>query len=209
MATQFPIHPKSMSCTSSHKDKCVCQVSRALVRNWGSSSICNIFAWFSAINMPLPWQRNFPHIPKVCLAHLPTKTNVCAKFREHWSKTEEVVRSARFFPDFCNKYAVTMATQFSTHPKSTSCITSHQDQCVCQVSWASAKNWGRSSIHKVFAWFSAINMPLPWQRSFPHIPKVRLAHLPTKTNVCAKFREHWSKTEEVVPSTRFLPDFLQ
>ena len=38
---------------------------------------------------------------------------------------------------------------------------------------------------------------------FPHIRKIRLAHLPTKTHVCAKFRDHWSKTEEGVRSTSF------
>ena len=38
----------------------------------------------------------FPHIRKICLAHLPTKTHVCAKFCDHWSKTEEGVRSTRF-----------------------------------------------------------------------------------------------------------------
>ena len=37
-----------------------------------------------------------PHFRKICLAHFPTKTHVCAKFCDHWSKTEEGVRSTRF-----------------------------------------------------------------------------------------------------------------
>lgn len=61
--------------------------------------------------------QSFPHIRKICLAHLPTKTNVCAKFHDHWSKTEEVVHNARFFIDFfCNKYAISMTKKFPTHP---------------------------------------------------------------------------------------------
>ena len=49
--------------------------------------------------MPLPWQRSFRHVQKICLAHLPTKTNVCATFHELQSNTEEVVQSARSFLD--------------------------------------------------------------------------------------------------------------
>ena len=50
-------------------------------------------------NMPLPWQRTFYHCPKMCLAHLHPKANICAKFHENWSKTEEVVHDARFAKD--------------------------------------------------------------------------------------------------------------
>ena len=39
---------------------------------------------------------------KVCLAHLHPKTDVCAKFHEHSSKNEEVVRFTRFFPIYYN-----------------------------------------------------------------------------------------------------------
>ena len=34
----------------------------------------------------------------MCLAHLHPKTNICAKFHENRSKTEEVVRDARLRP---------------------------------------------------------------------------------------------------------------
>ena len=52
--------------------------------------------------MPLPWQHTFYHCQKMCLAHLHPKANICAKFHENWSQTEEVVRDARFFPHFCH-----------------------------------------------------------------------------------------------------------
>ena len=48
--------------------------------------------------MPLPRQHTFCHCPKMCLAHLHPKTNICAKFHENRSKTEEVVRDARLRP---------------------------------------------------------------------------------------------------------------
>ena len=50
-------------------------------------------------NMLLPWQHTFCHCPKMCLAHLHPKANICAKFHENWSKTEEEVRDARFATD--------------------------------------------------------------------------------------------------------------
>ena len=53
---------------------------------------------FFAHNMPLPWQRTFCHCRKMCLAHLHPKTNICAKFHENRSKTEEVVRDANLRP---------------------------------------------------------------------------------------------------------------
>ena len=50
-------------------------------------------------------------------------------------------------------------------------------------------------------------MPLPWQHTFYHCPKMCLAHLQLKANFCAKFHENWSKTEEVVCDARFPPFF--
>ena len=38
----------------------------------------------------------------MCIAHLYLKTNVCIKFHENRLKTEEVVRTARFIPNFCH-----------------------------------------------------------------------------------------------------------
>ena len=55
----------------------------------------------------------FPLIRKICLAHLPSKTNLCAKFHDYWSKTEEGVHSTRDFLYFFKKSVVTMATVFS------------------------------------------------------------------------------------------------
>ena len=51
-------------------------------------------------NMPLPWQHTFCHCQKMCLAHLHPKANICAKFHENCSKTEEEVCDARFSPNF-------------------------------------------------------------------------------------------------------------
>ena len=98
--------------------------------------------------MPLPWQHTFCHCRKMCLAHLHPKTNICAKFHENRSKTEEVVRDARFSPIFC-PYAVTMATHFLPLSKNVSCTSTPQDKHLCQISWESVKNWGSSSRHKI------------------------------------------------------------
>ena len=97
--------------------------------------------------MPLPWQRTFCHCQKMCLAHHP-KTNICAKFHDNRSKTEEVVRDARFPPIF-SPYAVTMATHFLPLLKNVSCTSTPQDKHLCQISWESVKNWGSSSRRKI------------------------------------------------------------
>ena len=52
-----------------------------------------------AHNMPLPWQPTFGYCRKIRLAHLHPKAHMCAKFHGNRSKTEEVVRDARFATD--------------------------------------------------------------------------------------------------------------
>ena len=49
----------------------------------------------------------------------------------------------------------------------------------------------------LFLRFSEINVPFPWQRSFPYILKICLANLLTKTNMFAKSREHRPRTDKV------------
>ena len=49
-----------------------------------------LFLRFSEINVPFPWQRSFPHILKIFLANLFTKTNVFAKSREYRPRTDKV-----------------------------------------------------------------------------------------------------------------------
>ena len=92
-----------------------------------------------------------PLSKNVSCTYLHPKTNICAKFHENRSKTEEVVRDGRFSPIFGH------------------------------------------------------NMPLPWQHTFCHCRKMCLAHLHPKTNICAKFHENRSKTEEVVRDARLRP----
>ena len=111
--------------------------------------------------MPLPWQRTFCHCRKMSLAHLHPKTNICAKFHENRSKTEEVVRDANMRPP------ARPTAPFFGH------------------------------------------MPLPWQRTFCHCRKMSLAHLHPKTNICAKFHENRSKTEEVVRDANLRPPARQ
>ena len=150
MATHFLPLSKNMSCTSTPQGNICAKFhenqskTEEVVRNAR-------FPPFFAHNMPLPWQRTFCHCRKMCLAHLHPKTNICAKFHENRSKTEEVVRDARFPPIFAH------------------------------------------------------NMPLPWQRTFCHCRKMSLAHLHPKTNICAKFHENRSKTEEVVRDANLRP----
>ena len=165
--------------------------------------------YFSPIfchNMLLPWQHTFCHCQKMCLAHLPPKANICAKFHENWWKTEEVVRDARFSPIFaiiCRYHGNTLSATVKKmclahlHPKTNICAKFHEN-------WWKTEEVVRDA--RFFPHFCH-NMPLPWQHSFCHCRKMCLAHLHPKANICAKFYENWSKTEEVVRDARFSPIF--
>ena len=83
------LHPKANICAKFHE-------------NWWKTEEVVRDARFPphfCNNMPLPWQHSFCHCQKMCLAHLHPKANICAKFHENWSKTEEVVRDARLAPN--------------------------------------------------------------------------------------------------------------
>ena len=158
-------------------------------------------------NMPLPWQHTFYHFQKMCLAHLHPKANICAKFHENWWKTEEVVRDARFFPNFCHNMPLPWQHTFyhcqkmclaHLHPKANICAKFHEN-------WWKTEEVVRDA--RFFPHFCH-NMPLPWQHTFYHCQKMCLAHLHPKANICAKFHENWWKTEEVVRDARFFPPFL-
>ena len=193
---------KNESCTSTPQGKHLCQISWELVKNWGRSSRRKIFPHFCH-NMPLPWQHTFCQCQKMCLAHLHPKANICAKFHENWWKTEEVVHDARFSPifaiicryhgnTFCHCQKMSLA---HLHPKANICAKFHE-------------NWWKTEEVVRDARFSphfCHNRPLPWQHSFCHCQKMCLAHLHPKANICAKFYENWSKTEEVVRDARLAP----
>ena len=156
--------------------------------------------------MPLPWQHTFYHCQKMCLAHLHPKANICAKFYENWWKTEEVVRDARFPPNFCHNMPLPWQHTFyhcpkmclaHLHPKANICAKFHEN-------W-----WKTEEVVRDARFFPNFchNMPLPWQHTFYHFQKMCLAHLHPKANICAKFHENWWKTEEVVRDARFSPNF--
>ena len=93
LTTNAVLHIYTPRQTSIHNFTCIGQKLRKLVRD------ARFFPHFCH-NMPLPWQQSFCHCRKMCLAHLHPKANICAQFYENWSKTEEVVRDARFSPIF-------------------------------------------------------------------------------------------------------------
>ena len=110
---------------------------------------CFVFFHFQN-NVPLPWQHTFCHCQKLCLAHLHPKANICAEFHENRSKTEEVVRDARFPPFFAHNIWLPWQHTFChcqklclahLHPKANICAKFHEK---------SVKNWGSSSRRKIF-----------------------------------------------------------
>ena len=108
---------------------------------------------------------------------------------ENWWKTEEVVRDARFFPNFCHNMPLPWQHTFyhfqkmclaHLHPKANICAKFHE-------------NWWKTEEVVRDARFSphfCHNMPLPWQHTFYHCQKMCLAHLHPKANICAKFVFH-------------------
>ena len=79
---------------------------------------------------------DFYHFQKMCLAHLHPKANICAKFHENWWKTEEVVRDARFSPNFCHNMPLPWQHTFyhcqkmclaHLHPKANICAKFHEN----------------------------------------------------------------------------------
>ena len=190
------LHPKANICAKFHENW------------WKTEEVVRDARFFPHFchNMPLPWQHNFYHCQKMCLAHLHPKANICAKFHENWWKTEEVVRDARFPPHFCHNMPLPWQHTFyhcqkmclaHLHPKANICAKFHE-------------NWWKTEEVVRDARFSphfCHNMPLPWQHSFCHCQKMCLAHLHSKANISAKFHENWWKTEEVVRDARFSPHF--
>ena len=156
--------------------------------------------------MPLPWQRTFCHCRK-CVLHIYThaKTNIWAKFYDNRSKTEQVVRVARFTPNFimplpwqrtfCHCRKMCLA---HLHPKANICAKFHENRSKTE----------EVVRHAIFPPICCHNMPLPWQRTFCHCQKCVL-HIYThaQTNIWAKFYDNRSKTEQVVRVARFTPNF--
>ena len=95
-------HCQKMCLAPTPQGKHLCQISWELVKNWGSSSRRKIFPPIFAIICRYHGNTLSTTVKKWCLAHLHPKANICAKFHENWSQTEEVVRDARFFPHFCH-----------------------------------------------------------------------------------------------------------
>ena len=126
-----------------------------------------------------------------CTSTTPRQTSV-PNFMRIGEKTEEVVRDARFFPNFCHNMPLPWQHTFyhcqkmclaHLHPKANICAKFHEN-------WWKTEEVVRDA--RFFPHFCH-NMPLPWQHTFYHCQKMCLAHLHPKANICAKFHENWWK----------------
>ena len=137
---------------------------------------------------------------KKCVLHIytPRQTSV-PEVHENWWKTEEVVRDARFFPNFCHKCRYHGNTLSTTVKK---CVleSTPQGKHLCQISWKLVKNWGSSSRRKIFAIFAI----RPWQHTFYHCQKSVL-HIYTPRHI-GQISWEWYLTEEVVRYKIFPPN---
>ena len=91
------------------------------------------FSPFFAHNIWLPWQHTFCHCQKLCLGHLHPKANICAEFHENRSKTEEVVRDARFSPIFLPIIYGYHGNTLSATVKTVSCTSTPQGKHLCRI----------------------------------------------------------------------------
>ena len=117
-------------------------------------------------------------------------------------KTEEVVRNARFSPNFCHNMPLPWQHTFyhcqkmclaHLHPKANICAKFHE-------------NWWKTEEVVRDARFSphfCHHMPLEKEQQ-TFLSKNVSAHLHPKANICAKFHENLWKTEEVVRDIKFL-----
>ena len=106
----------------------------------------------------------------IIILHLHPKANICAKFHENWWKTEEVVRDARFSPNFCHNMPLPWQHTFyhcqkmclaHLHPKANICAKFHE-------------NWWKTEEVVRDARFSphfCHNMPLPMATHFLPLSK--------------------------------------
>ena len=189
MATHFLPLSKNVSCTSTPKGKHLCQISWELVKNWGSSSRRQIFPNYCHKWCRYPWQpllmTTFIHNSVLHMLH--PKANICAKFHENWWKTEEVVRDARFFPNFCHNMPLPWQHTFYHCQKM--CLAHLHSQgkhlCSnCHENWWKTEEVVRDA-RFIFPNFCH-NMPLPWQHTFIPLSKnVSCAHLhPIGKHLC-------------------------
>ena len=158
--------------------------------------------------MPLPWQHTFYHCQKMCLAHLHPKANICAKFHENWWKTEEVVRDARFSPNFCHNMPLPWQHTFyhcqkmclaHLHPKANICAKFHE-------------NWWKTEEVVRDARFSphfCHNMPLQWQQHFLPLSKnVSCTSTPQGKHLCQiswELVKNWGSSSRRKIFPPFLP----
>ena len=133
------LHPKANICAKFHE-------------NWRKTEEVVRDARFSphfCRNMPLPWQHFLPLSKNVSCTSTPQGKHLC-QFHENWSKTEEVVRDARFISHFCIICRYHGNTLSASEKKNVSCTSTPQDKHLCQISWELVKNWGSSSRRKIF-----------------------------------------------------------
>ena len=132
MATHLLPLSKNMSCTSTPQGKHLCQIPWESVKNWGSSSRRKIFPHFLPIICRYHGNALFATVKKCVLHNLHPKTNICAKFHENRSKTEEVVHDARFSPIFAHNMPLPWQHTFLPLSKNVSCTSTPQDKHLCK-----------------------------------------------------------------------------
>ena len=211
MATHFLPLSKNVSCTFTPKGRHLCRIPWESVKNWGSSSRRKISPHF----LPIIYGyhgNTLSATVKNCVLHIYTarfsrQTSVpnCHEnsMVKNWRSSSRRKIFPNFLPIICSYHGNTLSTTVKKYvlhmytPRQTSLLNSMR---------ISQKLRKYSSRRKIFHFF-AHNMLLPWQRTFCHCRKMCLAHLHPKTNICAKFHENRSKTEEVVRDARFSPIF--
>ena len=163
MATHFLPLSKNVSWTSIAQGIHLCQILPSTSDSLGWSSSRRKY------DFPHLWQwicryhgNTLTTTVKKCVLHIYTQrqTSVLA-FHENWWKTEEVVRDARFFPNFRHNmelpwlhtvYHFQKMCLAHLYPKAIICAKLHEN-------WL--KNWGSSPRRKIFPQCQRHNMPLP------------------------------------------------
>ena len=125
----------------------------------------------------------------------------------HWWKTEEVVRDARFPPNFCHNMPLPWQHTFYTVQKCVLHIYTQRQTSVPNFILELVKNWGSSSRRQIFPPSFAIICRYHGNTLSTTFTKCVLHIYNPKANICAKFHENWWKTEEVVRDARFFPNF--
>ena len=134
------LHPKANICAKFHENW---WKTEEVVRDARFSPIFAIICRYHGNTLSTTFKKCVLHI------YTPRQTSV-PNFMRIGEKTEEVVRDARFFPNFCHNMPLPWQTHFLPLSKNVSCTSTPQGKHLCQISWELVKNWGSSSRRKIF-----------------------------------------------------------